>query len=133
MTDEHYINIDPPAEDEPKRMNIGSRTNSPDRSIVAERGASVSRTDIEISERTLSVVALTLAVAAFVIAFITMQHASESKQDLQREVDRLVREARQVQIQVMDQNALLIREGLKQPTDTTYGPAGNLEYKPKGK
>lgn len=60
-------------------------------------------------------------------------HSSETKQDLQREVDRLVREARQVQIQVMDQNALLIREGLKQPTDTTYGPAGNLEYKPKPK
>jgi hypothetical protein len=39
-------------------------------------------------------------------------------------------ETRQLQIQVMDQNALLIREGLAQPTDTTYGPAGNLEYKP---
>jgi hypothetical protein len=35
---------------------------------------------------------------------------------------------------VMDQNALMIREGLKQPTDETYGPAANLEYrKPKEK
>lgn len=39
-------------------------------------------------------------------------------------------ETRQLQIQVMDHNALLIREGLAQPTDEVYGPAGNLEYKP---
>jgi len=43
------------------------------------------------------------------------------------------RETKQLQIQVMDQNALLIREGLKQPGDTVYGPAGNLEYKPREK
>lgn len=42
----------------------------------------------------------------------------------------LFQEYRQVQIQVMDHNALLIREGLAQPTDEVYGPAGNLEYKP---
>jgi hypothetical protein len=42
------------------------------------------------------------------------------------------RETKQLQIQVMDQNALLIREGLAQPLDEVYGPAGNLEYiKPK--
>lgn len=40
------------------------------------------------------------------------------------------RETKQLQIQVMDHNALLIREGLAQPTDEMYGPAGNLEYKP---
>ena len=37
------------------------------------------------------------------------------------------KEAKQLQIQVMDQNALLIREGLKQPHDDIYGPASNLE------
>lgn len=41
------------------------------------------------------------------------------------------RETKQLQIQVMDHNALLIREGLMQPTDETYGPAGNLEYRHK--
>lgn len=38
-------------------------------------------------------------------------------------------QTRQLQIQVMDHNALLIREGLMQPTDEVYGPGGNLEYK----
>jgi hypothetical protein len=38
-------------------------------------------------------------------------------------------ETKQLQIQVMDHNALLIREGLMQPTDETYGPAANLEYR----
>lgn len=42
----------------------------------------------------------------------------------------IFQEQRQIQVQVMDHNALLIREGLAQPTDEVYGPAGNLEYKP---
>lgn len=40
-------------------------------------------------------------------------------------------ETKQLQIQVMDHNALLIREGFIQPTDETYGPGANLEYKPR--
>lgn len=43
------------------------------------------------------------------------------------------KEVKQLQIQVMDQNALLIREGLKQPGDEMYGPSGNLEYQPRRK
>ena len=36
-----------------------------------------------------------------------------------------------MQLQVMDQNAIMIREGLKQPTDTVNGPAGNYQYEPR--
>lgn len=38
-----------------------------------------------------------------------------------------------LQLQVMDQNAIMIREGLKQPTDLVNGPAGNYQYQPKRK
>jgi hypothetical protein len=39
------------------------------------------------------------------------------------------REMRQVQIQLMYANAIMLREGLVQPGDMVYGPEGNLEYK----
>lgn len=39
------------------------------------------------------------------------------------------REMRQVQIQLMYANAIMLREGLVQPGDMMYGPEGNLEYK----
>lgn len=65
-------------------------------------------------------IAFGLAVAAFVTSLWCIH-----------ESDRAERETKQLQIQVMDQNALLIREGLKQSGDTVYGPAANLEYKPK--
>lgn len=41
------------------------------------------------------------------------------------------RETKQLQIQVMDMNALGIRNGWIHPGDEVYGPAGNLEYRPK--
>lgn len=40
-------------------------------------------------------------------------------------------ETRQLQIQVMDQNALFLRNGWREPGDLVYGPAANLEYRPK--
>lgn len=39
------------------------------------------------------------------------------------------REYRLLQLQVQDQSAIMIREGLKQPGDFANGPGGNLEYK----
>lgn len=40
-----------------------------------------------------------------------------------------VNEAKQVQIQLMYANAIMLREGLVQPGDMVYGPEGNLEYR----
>lgn len=39
------------------------------------------------------------------------------------------KEAKQVQIQLMYANAIMLREGLVQPGDMVYGPEGNLEYR----
>ena len=39
------------------------------------------------------------------------------------------REFKQVQIQLMYANAIMLREGLVQPGDQVYGPEGNLEYR----
>lgn len=44
------------------------------------------------------------------------------------QLTRSEREFNKLQIMVMDQNALLIREGLKRIDDEMYGPAGNLNY-----
>ncbi len=43
------------------------------------------------------------------------------------------RESRVLQQQVMDQSALLLREGIRQPGDLTNGPSGNLNYPRKEK
>lgn len=90
-----------------------------DQRITAAPGAQVQK--VEISERTLSVIAFGFGVAAFMTALWSIH-----------ESDRAERETKQLQIQVMDMNALAIRNGWLKPTDEVYGPAGNLEYKPIG-
>lgn len=45
----------------------------------------------------------------------------------------LAHEYHVLQIIVQDQDALMIREGFKQPQDSVWGPQANLEYKPRDK
>ena len=52
-------------------------------------------------------------VVAIVASFIALQSIKEMKQ---------------IQVQLMYTNALLIREGLVRPGDMVFGPEGNLEY-----
>jgi hypothetical protein len=73
---------------------------------------------VEISERTLSILALVFAVAAIVFALWARAESEKS-----------ARESRLLQQQYMDISALLLREGLRQPGDYNNGPAGNLSYK----
>lgn len=40
-----------------------------------------------------------------------------------------VKEYKQVQVQLMYTNAIMLREGMVQSGDMVYGPEGNLEYK----
>ena len=87
----------------------------PDRSIHAEH-SNVNR--VEISERTLSIVALVFGSIAIVLTLT-----------LAWMVGALMREAKQVQIQLMYANAIMLREGIVQPGDMVYGPEGNLEYR----
>lgn len=110
--------------------------------------AHITKQTVEISERTLSVIAFGLAVAAFVTALWCMHDAEISRQmaqherqqtreenaawhaDVNREVDRLVHEVNVGNIYVENHDALLMRAGIKQPGDMPRGPTGNLEYHP---
>lgn len=86
---------------------------------------------IEISERTLSVIAFGLAVAAFVTSFWCMHDASNDRVWYDREISRLVHEVNVRDVLLQDHDALMIREGLKQAGDIPKGPTGNLNYTPR--
>ena len=91
-----------------------------DESINLREGSISNVAKVEFSERTLSVLALVLAVAAFMMGIWAVFDAEKS-----------ARETRVLQQLLMDHDALLIREGLKQPGDESKGPAANLDYKPR--
>lgn len=77
---------------------------------------------------TLSIIALVFGSVAIVLAIVAGLIALWE-----------IREAKQVQIQLMYLNSIMLRDGLIQPGDMVFGPEGNLEYKqfkfekPKGK
>jgi hypothetical protein len=97
--------------------------------LTAHEGANVNRTNIEITDRTLSIIAFGFAIAGFIVAL----WATSGNRDIREELLRSERESRVLQQQIMDQSALLLREGIRQPDDFTNGPAGNLNYKRKDK
>jgi hypothetical protein len=82
---------------------------------------------VNISERTLAIIAFGFAIAAFVVSL----WANSDNTKIRDELLRSERESRVLQQQVMDQSALLLREGIRQPGDLTNGPSGNLDYKPR--
>jgi hypothetical protein len=105
-------------------------------------------TRIEISERTLAVMAFGFGVAALVTALWSMhetevhriavdreltqaREAGHREIELQyREVDRLVREVHVCKVTTENHDALMIRAGFKQPGDAPLGPTGNLDFQP---
>lgn len=87
-----------------------------DESIHAAAGAQITRVDF--SERTLAIISIVFAVAALITAIFAGSIAWWEG-----------REMRQVQIQLMYANAIMLREGLVQSGDMVYGPEGNLVYK----
>lgn len=98
-------------------MNRGHIEGSRDES-VKDNTAPVQVTRIEISERTLSILALAFSCVAIMGSFWAIS-----------EMQRNERESRILQQQVMDQSALMLREGIAQPGDQTNGPAGNTSYR----
>lgn len=110
-------------------MNTGHVERQHDQSVYAEEGSNVNRTHIEITDRTLSTVAFGFAIAAFVVSLWAVSDNNKIRDELLRSE----RESRVLQQQVMDQSALLLREGIRQPGDLTNGPAGNLSYHRKEK
>jgi hypothetical protein len=77
---------------------------------------------VNISDRAVSIVAFGLAVAAFVVSIWAYKQSADTN-------DRAITNLRQVQVQLMYANAIMLREGIVQPGDMVYGPEGNLEYK----
>jgi hypothetical protein len=96
---------------------------------------------VEVSERTLSIIAFGFSTAALVTALWVMHEAELLRQDSKealahleadsdKEINRLVHEVNVLNALTQDHDALLMREGLKQPGDVVKGPTGNLEYRP---
>jgi hypothetical protein len=95
-----------------------SQQENKDESVNLREGSISNIAKVDISERTLSTIALVFSSIAIVLSLINMYATS-----------MLIREAKQVQIQLMYANAIMLREGLVQPGDQVYGPEGNLEYR----
>src|ERR1700729_403633 len=94
--------------------------NLKDESVRQQDGSISNIAKVDVSERTLSIIALVMAVAGFMMGIWAIFDA-----------ERSARETRVLQQLEMDHDALLIREGLKQPGDESKGPAANLDYKPR--
>lgn len=113
----------------PDRINSGHIEKNHDHSLYAEERATVNRNHLEVTERTLSIIAFGFAIAGFVVAL----WATSDNRQIREELLRSERESRVLQQQIMDQSALLLREGIRQPDDFTNGPSGNLNYHRKEK
>ena len=89
-----------------------------DESVNQREGSISQNTKVELSEKTLSVIAICMSVAAFTLGIWSVMESQRS-----------ARETRVLQQLFMDHDALMIREGFKQPGDEQKGPAANLDYK----
>jgi len=89
--------------------------------VQSVRGATQT---VNITEKALAIIAFGFGIAAFMVSLWAFEKASFTE-------STAVRELKQVQIQLMYTNALMIREGLVKPGDMVYGPEGNLEYNGK--
>lgn len=120
--EEKIYNVDPPPAE--RRANIGSRTHSPDKSVQAEAGANVNSNHFTEHSKLLPWLMLCAVLSGFAVSLsiMTLIWASIT-----------ARESRVLQQQVMDQSALLLREGIRQPGDETNGPSGNTDYHKRSK
>ena len=116
-----------------------------------QSGGISNKLSVEVSERTLAILALVFSVAAAMLALWSVDSDRTGRQNstdkwmlvreglekdqrgVREELEKAQREVRVLQQISMDRDALLIREGLLLPSDATNGPAYNLQYKPRGK
>ncbi len=115
--------------DEPAEAQYGEHSNQTDN----RRAGNVNTATITEHSKLLPWLMMCALFAGFSLAasVAAIIWTTTIRDDLTREFQRVEREAKQLQIQVMDQNALNIRNGWVHPGDEVYGPAGNLEYKPR--
>jgi hypothetical protein len=128
----HSVAYDPVVKRLLERMLELERTKAPDDPSEAQYGEHSQQTDnrgagnvntntITEHSRLLPWLMMCAVFSGFAIAFSMFTFY---------QLTRTEREYKLVQLQLMDQNAILIREGLKQPTDLVNGPAGNYQYDP---
>jgi hypothetical protein len=86
---------------------------------------------VHVYERTLSVIALVFSVAALVTALLLIHESDRDRIWTDREISRLVHEVNVRNVLVQDHDAIMLREGLKQPGDIMKGPTGNIEFEPR--
>jgi hypothetical protein len=105
------------------------RERSADNPIHADRGSSVINLNLSgaLLIAFVCVIAGVILAAAFVSCFLSAA-AWVASQNATAAADREAREAKQVEIQLMYTNAIMIRDGSVRPGDMVFGPEGNLEY-----
>lgn len=102
------------------------------------KGPSSSAATASVNESIGRGAAAVILAAAFVACFLSAgawvesRHATEDTRRVEitnrENSDRVAREYKQIQVQLMYTNALMIREGMVHPGDLVFGPEGNLEY-----
>lgn len=100
-----------------------------------QRSNNVNVNRIDLSDRTVSTIALAVACMAIIAAFWAGQRAASAEQEAdrraaqaERAAEKAAYEARIIQQHQMDSNALLVRAGILLPSDASHGPAGNIQY-----
>lgn len=126
------------------RKNIWERSNSMnvhslDNSVRATERANLNHTQITEHSKLLPWLMFTavfsgLALATSVFCYLSIHDLHERDRD---EIVIMKNDLIRFRVQLMSNDALLLREGIKQPSDMWNGPEGNLEYgrkdRPKGK
>jgi len=107
-------------------MNSGRMQDSSSESIDAHAGGNVNSNHFSEHSRLLPWLMLTSILAGFSVAMSTLTFIYLHDQMLRDQ-----RSTEQLRIQVLSQNAILLREGFVRPGDEWMGPEGNLQFNPK--
>lgn len=106
-------------------MTVRNHTQSPDNSVTAAEGANVNNFRFEFGRETLAVV---LLLTVIIGACGLVMGLNLSKQDRQDErYKELNTRYMLLERRLMDKEALDILHGRKIPSDTEFGPTGNME------
>jgi multisubunit Na+/H+ antiporter MnhC subunit len=100
--------------------------NSNNDSVNAHEGAHVNVNRFTEHSKLLPWLMLTAILAGFAVAFSMLTFFYMHDQMLRDQ-----RSYEQMRVQVLSQNAILLREGFIRPGDEWMGPEGNLQFNPK--
>lgn len=102
-----------------------------DESLTLSEGSVSNRVSIDMGSATIAIVISLMLIIGACGVVMGLNLSKQERQD--QDLLKLTHEAKQIQIQLMYTNAILIREGVVHSGDEVYGPEGNLEYRPKVK